>query len=231
VDLPAVRLNVLLGGSPAGTVYAGTALGPYKSTDGGDTWTTWGTGLAGKDVHALAIDPADANHVVAGTTAGLFVSADGGNTWTADAYAGLEGIASQVGALAFCLDGGDTNLYLGAGGGVFALRTPTGPASVTITGPTTIAQATSATFTATVSPEATTLPLTFTWEATEYTPVNRTGVFRLTDSMPFDWMTAGDKTITVTASNGVGEVSISHTVSVLPPEDRYIYLPLVLRNQ
>lgn len=124
-DLPPVPINVLLVGSPTSTVYAGTALGPYKSTDSGDTWTTWGTGLADRDVHALTIDPSDASHIVAGTTAGLFVSTDGGNTWAADAYEGLDGIASQVGALAFCPDGGDANLYLGAGGGVYALREAT----------------------------------------------------------------------------------------------------------
>jgi YD repeat-containing protein len=232
-DLPAVRINVLLAGSPAGTVYAGTALGPYKSTDGGDTWTTWGTGMANQDVHALAIDPADANHVVAGTTAGLFVSTDGGSTWGADTHPGLDGIASQVGALAFCPGGGDDNLYLGAGGGVYALRTPTAPASVTIAGPTTVTQSVSTAFTVTVSPRATTLPLAYTWEATEQTPLYRTSVYKLSNSMSFSWNNPGDKPITVTASNSVGSVSVSHTVSVVPHEEveHYIYLPLVLRNR
>ena len=121
VDLPTVSINVLLAGSPEGPVYAGTALGPYKSTDGGNTWTAWGTGLADQDVHSLAIDPTDANHLAAGTTEGLFVSVDGGDTWAPDTHEGLDGIASQVGALAFCADGGDANLYVGAGGGVYAL--------------------------------------------------------------------------------------------------------------
>ena len=122
VDLPTASINVLLASSPVGTVYAGTALGPYASTDSGDTWTAWGTGMADQDVHALTIDPADASHTVAGTTEGLFVSVDGGDTWTPDTHEGLTGIASQIGALAFCPDGGDANLYLGAGGGVYALR-------------------------------------------------------------------------------------------------------------
>jgi RHS repeat-associated protein len=121
-DLPPVPIYVLLVASPDSTVYAGTAMGLYKSTDAGGTWTSWGTGMDDTDVHALAVDPADANHMVAGTTAGLFVSTNGGVNWVADSYGGLDGIASQVGALTFCPDGGDVNLYLGAGGGVYALR-------------------------------------------------------------------------------------------------------------
>lgn len=122
VDLPPTRVNVLLVGSPTATVYVGTVLGLYKSTDSGDTWAPWGTGLADRDVHALAIDPADASHIVAGTTEGLFVSTDGGDTWTTDTHEGLGGIASQAGALAFCPGGGEADLYMGAGGGVYALR-------------------------------------------------------------------------------------------------------------
>ncbi len=101
-DLTPAQINVLLTGQTAGTVYAGTAWGLYRSTDCGDTWNTWGTDLAGQDVHVLAVDPANSNHIVAGTTAGLFVSDDGGDTWRADTRAGLNGIATHVGALAFC---------------------------------------------------------------------------------------------------------------------------------
>jgi len=217
-DLPPVPINVLLVGSPASTVYAGTALGPYKSTDSGDTWTTWGTGLADGDVHALAIDPSDASHIVAGTTAGLFVSTDGGDNWTADTNEGLDGIASQVGALAFCPDGGDANLYLGAGGGVYALRTYVPPAGVSISGPTTGTIDTSYSFTATVSPITTTRPITYVWEATDQSTVPNTDVNSLTDTVSFTWSTSGVKVITVTVSNNAGMTSTTHTIIVgIPP--------------
>jgi len=227
VDLPLARVNVLLVGSPASTVYAGTALGPYKSNDSGSTWTSWGTGLAGTDVHALAIDPADASHVVAGTTTGLFVSVNGGDTWTADTHDGLDGIASQVGALAFCPNGGDADLYLGTGSGVYALRTPVAPASAVISGPTTGFVQTSYTFTATVWPATTTLPITYTWQATEQSSRMFAGG-GLSNTVAFTWDTPGTQAITITASNGIGApVMASATIAIT---GRNVYLPLILRN-
>jgi RHS repeat-associated protein len=214
VDLPLVRINVLLTGSLTGTVYAGTALGPYKSTDSGDTWAPWGTGLADADVHALAIDPADPSRVVAGTTAGLFASMDSGDTWTADTTEGLGGIASQVGALAFCPNGGDANMYLGTGGGVYALRTSVAPVSVTITGPAAGVVQTDYTFAAAVGPVTATLPLTYVWEVTGQEPVTNTGVNSLTDTVSFSWSTPGRKVITVTVSNRVGVTSTAQTVII-----------------
>ena len=70
-------------------------------------------------------------------------------------------------------------------------------------------------------------------EATEQTPVNKTGVYRLTDALSFNWDSTGDKTITVTAGNSLDSVSVSHIIRVAPRKDvdYYIYLPLVLRNQ
>jgi RHS repeat-associated protein len=227
VDLPLAHINVLLVGSPASTVYAGTALGPYKSDNGGDTWTPWGTDLADADVHALAIDPADASHVVAGTTTGLFVSMNGGNTWTADTHEGLNGIASQVGALAFCPSGGDANLYLGTGGGVYALRTRVALASVVVSGPPTGTVQTSYTFTATVWPITTTLPITYTWQATEQSLAEFPGG-GLSSTIAFAWDTRGTQAITVTASNGIGvPVMASATITITGGN---VYLPLVLRN-
>jgi len=226
IDLPPARINVLLAGSPAGTVYAGTAQGPYTSTNGGDTWTLWGTGLAGHDVYALAVDPADARHVVAGTTTGLFVSTNGGDTWAADPYGGLSGTASQVGALAFCPGGGDANLYLGTGNGVYALRTPVSPASVTISGPVKGLAWITYTFTATVSPVTTTLPITYVWQATGQAPLTNTGG-GLIDTAAFAWHSSGQQIVTVTASNGAGTpVMDSHTMAT----SFGAYLPIVLRN-
>jgi len=40
------------------TIYAGThEAGVLKSTDGGNTWKEMNNGLAGLDVHGLALDP------------------------------------------------------------------------------------------------------------------------------------------------------------------------------
>ncbi|HET9033468.1 MAG TPA: hypothetical protein VFN25_11245 [Dokdonella sp.] len=61
----------------------------YKSTDGGANWFEASTGIAGQDVRALFIDPADASGdtVYAGTgggganPGGVFRTTDGGTTW------------------------------------------------------------------------------------------------------------------------------------------------------
>jgi len=155
-------------------------------------------------VRAVAIDPANTDHMVAGTSHGLYVSQNGGAAWTPDLNAGLSGGASQIGAAVFCPAGGDANLYLGTGRGVFALRTPIAADSVSINGPSTGATLTSYSFTATVNPITTTLPVTYTWQASGQTTLIRTN--GLSDTASFAWPAEaiGTQLITVTADNGLG---------------------------
>src|SRR5258705_802159 len=62
------------------TLYTGTRVGVFKSTDGEGTWSD--TGLAATVV-ALAIDPGTPNIVYAGTAGGgVLKSVDGGGTWS-----------------------------------------------------------------------------------------------------------------------------------------------------
>lgn len=76
----------------AGTsnLYAGAATGNvYKSTNGGASWSPASTGIAGQDVRALFIDPADASGdtIYAGTggdganPGGVYRSTNGGTSW------------------------------------------------------------------------------------------------------------------------------------------------------
>ncbi|HLL75284.1 MAG TPA: DUF4214 domain-containing protein [Pyrinomonadaceae bacterium] len=54
--------------------------GVYKSVDGGLTWAA--TGLTGKTLHTVAVDPTNAATVYAGGfRSGVFKSTDGGRTW------------------------------------------------------------------------------------------------------------------------------------------------------
>lgn len=59
----------------------------YKTTNGGASWSVAGTGLAGQDIRALLIDPANPLRVYAASggnslnPGGVYVSEDGGNTW------------------------------------------------------------------------------------------------------------------------------------------------------
>ena len=56
-----------------------------KTTDGGTTWTPVNGGLAGLDVHGLAVDPAAASKLhaaVRDTGEGVYRTTDGGAKWT-----------------------------------------------------------------------------------------------------------------------------------------------------
>ncbi|NIO70804.1 MAG: hypothetical protein GTN71_17665, partial [Anaerolineae bacterium] len=111
---------------------------------------------------------------------------------------------------------------------VFCCYAPTG---VSITGPTTAITGIAYTFTATVSPPMTTLPINYTWQATEQTPVTHT-VHSLSDTVAFTWTVAGSQIVTVTAVNCGGSDVATTTVTTdsgSPEPDSYIYLPLIMR--
>ena len=68
------------------TVYAGAGGSPgmFKSTNGGDSWTTVNAGLTNTLVYALAIDPTSPQTIYVGTDGGgVFKSTNGGSSWTA----------------------------------------------------------------------------------------------------------------------------------------------------
>jgi len=83
------------------------------------------------------------------------------------------------------------------------------------------------TFTATVEPVSTTLPLTYTWQASGQTPVTHTG--GLTDTVSFSWDMTGTQLVTVTASNISDSVSDSHVITITAPTYKF-YLPTVFKN-
>jgi ligand-binding sensor domain-containing protein len=54
------------------TVYAGTWMGAYKSTDAAASWDDLNAGLVPSNVVELALDPHDRSRLWAGTDAGLW---------------------------------------------------------------------------------------------------------------------------------------------------------------
>ena len=92
----------------AQVIYAGTAAGVYKTSDGGTSWARVDSGLTYTDVRSLAIDPNNACRVYAGietnafnliaTRAALVRSLDCGSSW-GFALAGSYGTAVE--SLAF----------------------------------------------------------------------------------------------------------------------------------
>ncbi len=107
---------------------------------------------------------------------------------------------------------------------VVAINAPL--STVDISGPAKGLVNTAHAFTASASPAMTTLPITYTWQATGLSPV--THVSDLSDTVVLIWSTPGTKVVTVLADNGVSaQVANVHTITVEP---YHLYLPLILRN-
>jgi len=101
---------------------------------------------------------------------------------------------------------------------------------ITIDGPITGTVTTTYAFTASARPVSATTPVTYTWRATDWTPVTQTS--GLSDTACFSWTISGTKTITAVATNGGPPVRCTHTITIRArsAERKRIYLPLVLRN-
>jgi hypothetical protein len=104
------------------------------------------------------------------------------------------------------------------------------PAAVTITGPITGFIQANYTFTATVSPLTTMLPVTYVWEASDQYSVPHAGVHSLSDTATFGWNTVGTKIVTVTASNASGPAVMDVHIIVLSRDAYRVYLPLVVKH-
>ncbi|MBN1995114.1 MAG: protein kinase [Anaerolineae bacterium] len=70
------------------TFYAPSWNAVLKSTDGGNNWQAYGSGLstANRVVDVVTVDPANPNLLYGGIGATLVVSTDGGQTWVSDGY-------------------------------------------------------------------------------------------------------------------------------------------------
>ena len=99
-------------------LYAGTLNGPFRSSDGGATWTKLPTtGLPSNFllVQSLAVSPNNSAVVYAGFSNGLFRSVDGGNTWSAVSLP-----IANLSILTIVFDPTTAStMYVGTGNGVF----------------------------------------------------------------------------------------------------------------
>ncbi|GAB4556577.1 MAG: hypothetical protein Kow0047_00170 [Anaerolineae bacterium] len=89
------------------------------------------------------------------------------------------------------------------------------PSSIDVSGPSSGVAGVPYEFMATVNPSDVTVPLTYTWEATEQAPIVHSG--GITDTVSFAWASGGTKTITVTAENSAGSVVGTHVIEILVP--------------
>lgn len=100
------------------TIYTGTQVGIFKSTDGGASWAISSAGLPtrGRPAYALAISSSDPSTVFAGTVyAGAFKSTDAGASW-ASANSGLPDHAT---ILTLAVDPGASEVLYAGGPGLF----------------------------------------------------------------------------------------------------------------
>lgn len=102
-----------------------TTLGILKSTDGGGSWITLGSGFpagntgnanqfAGTDIYAIVVDPADSNILYLAGSLGLWTSNDGGQNWTQGTNGGIGTAQSLV--LDLSSAPGSRVLYAGVNG-------------------------------------------------------------------------------------------------------------------
>lgn len=72
-------------------IYAGTWYLPYKTNDGGQTWTNIKNGIIDdSDIFAINLDPRDADHVIASACSGIYDTKNAGMSWKK-----VQGIPSQ----------------------------------------------------------------------------------------------------------------------------------------
>ena len=67
-------------------------------------------------------------------------------------------------------------------------------------------------FVASVNPISASLPITFTWQAEDHSPMIIVG--NLSNTMTFTWATLGHKVITVSSANAGGELVATHNISI-----------------
>jgi uncharacterized repeat protein (TIGR01451 family) len=105
----------------------------------------------------------------------------------------------------------------------------TGLSGVELSGPLTGTQNATHAFTATVAQPTATLPVSYTWEATDQAPVTNTG--GLTDVITLTWPITGTKMVTVTALNCGGPVSATRSITVeAAAVETIFYFPIILKD-
>lgn len=96
--------------------------------------------------------------------------------------------------------------------GALTAISPIAPITLTLTGPTAGHVGLAYTFTASLAPLTVTVPVTYTWQATDFAPQIQSG--GQSKAMSLTWSTPGVKIITVTAINQGGMVLQTHSLAL-----------------
>jgi hypothetical protein len=101
------------------------------------------------------------------------------------------------------------------------------PVALSISGPTSGTPGQNYFFTGITFPTTATLPLTYTWQATNFPPVTFT--VGLTSTMYYVWVIPGTKIITATVENKAGAVTTTHVIDITLVAEKKIFLPTIIR--
>lgn len=83
--------SILIDSSNTNIIYIGTGdrdagdapgLGVYKSTNGGQSFAQYNSGMGYKTVGQMLMHPTNADYILAATSGGIYRTQNGGNTWT-----------------------------------------------------------------------------------------------------------------------------------------------------
>jgi PKD repeat protein len=95
-----------------------SGLGVYRSTDGGESWEVWNTGMNNKVVGRLLMHPTNHLIIIAATGGGLYRTTTGGGTWTLVQSGDFKDVVFKPGAPDIVYAAGNGNFYKSVNGGL-----------------------------------------------------------------------------------------------------------------
>ena len=133
-NLPSLGVSsILIDYTDADVMYIGTGdrdagdaegMGVFRSTDGGETWEPWKTGMGNRVVGRLLMHPSNHLIILAATNAGIYKTTDGGANWLLVKSGDFKDVVFKPGS---------TTIVYGAASGNFYRSTNTGSTFVQVT--------------------------------------------------------------------------------------------------
>jgi PKD repeat protein len=127
-DLPSLGVSaILIDYTNPSVMYIGTGdrdagdaagLGVYRSTDGGESWEVWNTGMNNKVVGRLLMHPTNHLLIFAATNGGLYRTTTGGGTWSLVQSGDFKDVVFKPGAPDIVYAAGNGNFYRSVNGGL-----------------------------------------------------------------------------------------------------------------